>query len=299
MKLSSLAAVVLLMALSACSPSSIAPSHSPKGIISLAPNLTETIYSLGGGDRVIAVGNFDDWPPEILTKPRAGGYLDPDLEKITLLNPELLVVPGQHPKVSEFAKLRGIQVLNVHMDSIATIDAGLRTIGEALGASARAEALVAQLQAQRAVVEKAVEGLPRPKVLIITQRQAHDLNTLYSSGGTSFVSEMVTLAGGENIYADTAQTYFEASKETVVVRAPDVILEFHCGEKLDETAQAAYRTDWKALSGLPAVQQGRIHLILEAHGLRPGPRVVEIARLIALMLHPGVDLALGSDAASH
>lgn len=291
--------VLLWLGMSGCSPTASMPSTPPKGIISLAPNLTETIYALGGGDRVIAVGNYDDWPPEIAAKPRAGGYLDPDLEKITRLNPELLVVPGQHPKVTEFAKLRGLRVLNVHMDNIETIDAGIRTLGEALGEGPRAEALVAQLKGQRKAVQEAVAGLPRPKVLIITQRQAHDLNTLYTSGGTSFVSEMVTLAGGDNIFADSAQTYFEASKETIVVRAPDVILEFHCGEKLDDTAQAAYRADWQALSGLPAVQQGRIHLVLASHGLRPGPRVVEIARLIALMLHPGVDLPLGNAPTSH
>lgn len=290
---------LLVLGLAGCAPAPAPPAALPKGIISLAPNLTETIYALGSGDQVIAVGNFDDWPPEIAGKPRAGGYLDPDLEKITRLNPALLVVPGQHPKVSEFAKLRGLTLLNVHMDNIATIDAGIRTIGEALGASERAEAIIATLAAERGAVRDAVAAFPRPKVLIVTQRQAHDLNTLYSSGVTSFVSEMVALAGGDNIYADSDQPYFEASKETVVVRAPDVILEFHCGEKLDDAAQAAYIADWQALSGLPAVQQGRIHLVLEPHGLRPGPRVVEIARLIARMLHPGVDLPLGSDSASH
>lgn len=280
-------------ALAGCAPEGGAQAP-PKGIVSLAPNLTETIYALGGGDRVVAVGNFDDWPPEIALKPRAGGYLDPDFEKITLLNPELLVVPGQHPKVSEFGKLRGLRVLNVHMDSIETIEAGIRTIGSALGATPAAEALVGRLAAQRAAVAEAVAGLPRPRVLIITQRPAHDLNTLYTAGSSSFVSEMVTLAGGENLYADQAQPYFEASKETIVARAPEVILEFHCGEQLDDAAQAAYRADWQALSGLPAVQTGRIHLVLEPHGLRPGPRVVEIARLIALALHPGLELPLGS-----
>lgn len=262
----------------------------PAGVVSLAPHLTETIYALGQGAQVIAVGDFDDWPPEVLAKPKAGGYLDPNLEKITLLNPALLIVPGQHPKVSEFAKLHGLRVLNVHMDSFKTIDDGIATIGDALGAQAAAQALVARLEGQREAVRAAVAGLPRPKVLIITQRASHDLNTLYSAGGGSFVSEITALAGGENIFADVSQSYFEASKENVVARAPEVILEFHCGEALDETAQAAYRADWQALSGLPAVQQGRIHLVLEAHGLRPGPRIVEIAQLLAMALHPGLDI---------
>lgn len=285
-----IACLSLCALLGACSRTPAPPAAPPKGIISLAPNLTETVYALGGGDRVVAVGNFDDWPPEVVSKPRAGGYLDPDLEKITLLNPELIIVPGQHPKVSEFARLRGLKLLNVHMDSFATIDAGIRTIGEALGAQPAAEDLVRRLAGQREVIQTAVAGPPRPKVLIITQRQSHDLNTLYTAGGGSFVSEVVALAGGENILADSAQTYFEASKETIVVRAPEIILEFHCGEALDETAQAQYRADWQTLPSLPAVQQGRISLVLEPHGLRPGPRILEIARLIAQVLHPGLEL---------
>lgn len=280
--------VLCVLPVGCSGPGASAPAAA--GIVSLAPNLTETVYALGAGPQVLAVGKFDDWPPEVLAKPKAGGYLDPDLEKITLLNPALIIVPGQHPKVTEFAKLRGLRVLNVNMDSFATIDAGIRTIGAAVAAEAAAEELVARLDGQRAAVAAAVAGLPRPKVLLITQRQSHDLDTLYSAGGPSFVSEITALAGGENIFADQPQNYFEASKESVVLRAPDVIVEFHCGEKLDDAALAQYRADWQALATLPAVQQGRIEMILEPHGLRPGPRIIEIARRLAEALHPGVQI---------
>lgn len=289
------ALAALLLGLVAAGCNQDAPAAlPPSGLVTLAPHLTETVFALGKGDEVRAIGNFDDWPPEALTRPRAGGYLDPDLEKITLLRPALLIVPGQHPKVSEFARLQGIRVLNVHMDSLATIDAGIEAIGAALSVPEVASQLVARLAGQREAVRAAVADLPRPRVLIITQRQSHDLNTLYTAGSSSFVSEIVALAGGDNLYADAPQPYLEASKETIVLRAPEVILEFHCGEKLDDAAQAAYRTDWQALSGLPAVAQGRIHLVLESHGLRPGPRVMEIARLIALALHPGIEIPLGA-----
>ena len=283
-----------LFALSACENAPRGEATAPKGIITLAPHLTETVFALGKGTEISAIGKFDDWPPAALALPRAGGYLDPDLEKITLLHPALLIVPGQHPKVSEFARLQGIQVLNVHMDSFETIDAGIRTIGSALAAQGPAEQLVGQIAGQREAVRAAVAGLPRLKVLIVTQRQTHDLNTLYTTGGGSFVSEVVALAGGDNIYEDSKLAYLEASKETIAVRAPDVILEFHCGEVLDEVAQATYKADWQALSGLPAVVQGRIHLVLEPHGLRPGPRIMEIARRIALALHPGAEIPLGA-----
>lgn len=256
----------------------------------MAPHLTETMFALDQGARVIAIGDFDDYPAEVDALPRVGGYINPHLEQITLLSPEMILLPGEHPQVSRYAELNRIPVLNVNMDSLASIDAGIATLGEAFGAQAQADTLRAWLHAEIEALQSATHGLTPVKTLIITTRQSHDLTTLYTAGGPSFVSEIVELAGGENIYGDAAQNYLEASKETVVVRAPEVILEFHCGEGLDAAAQQAYRDDWNVLAGLPAVTNDRVCLILEAHGLRPGPRIVEIARMLARRLHPGIEL---------
>jgi ABC-type Fe3+-hydroxamate transport system substrate-binding protein len=131
-----------------------------------------------------------------------------------------------------------------------------------------------------------VAGLPRPKALIITMRHDHTLNTLYTAHGASFVSELAGVAGGDNIYADAATTYPEASKETVVLKAPEVILEFHAGEKIDDAERRRFAEDWRQLPSLPAVQNGRVYVITEPHAVRPGPRIGEIARLLAGLLHP-------------
>jgi iron complex transport system substrate-binding protein len=256
------------------------------GIISMSPNLTETIYALGQGDRLIARGAFDDFPPEALELPDAGGYLDPNLEKILQLAPELIVLPGQHPKVSEFARLNSIPVLNVHMDNLATIDQGIATLGEALRCEEEADVLRARLNAEVAALREAVAPLTRPKVFIVTTRQNNDLNTLNTSGGTSFVSEIVDLAGGENIYQDAQQPYLEASKETLVMRAPEVILEFQAGAELSEAQRADLTDDWNQLPALPAVRDRRIYVLTGSHTLRPGPRITEVAWEIARLLHP-------------
>ncbi|MBI2434964.1 MAG: ABC transporter substrate-binding protein [Candidatus Hydrogenedentes bacterium] len=260
------------------------------GIISMAPNLTETVYALGLGERVIAVGDYDDWPPEVNQLPRVGGYLDPDFEKITMLSPGMILLPGKHQQVSEYAALNHLPVLNVDMDSLKSIDEGIATLGEALGAQEAASGLRHKLQEEIAAVREATQGLARPQVLIITSRQSRDLNQLYTTGGDSFVSEYVALAGGDNIYGDSTQRYLEASKETVVVKAPDVILEFHAGAHLSETDRAALVADWDALPSLPAVKEQRIYLLTESHALRPGPRVVEMAWKVARLLHPEADL---------
>ena len=108
-------------------------------------------------------------------------------------------------------------------------------------------------------------------------------------GRGSFVSEVVEAAGGENIFGDTDRAYFEASKESIVLRAPDVVLEFHAGEDLTETERALYAEDWEALSTLPAVRDGRVYLFHDSFGLRPGPRIGLTARRIAKLLHPGLE----------
>ena len=256
-----------------------------KGIITMAPHLTETVFALGQGPRVIAVGSYDDYPRRVRALPKVGGHIDPDLEKITMLAPELLILGGEHQQVSEYAALNQLPILNVHMDSFETIDQGIGTLGQALGCVKEANRLRLQFQSEIQALRERLKDVKPLQVLIITTRQTHDLNTLYTAGGSSFVSEMVELAGGENIYRDVDKPYLEASKETVVMKAPEVILEFHCGESLTDNQQQAFYNDWMSLSTLPAVRCGAIYLILESYGLRPGPRIVEVARRIAKLLH--------------
>lgn len=256
------------------------------GLVVMGPHITETVFALGLGARVTAVDDYSDFPPEVAALPRVGGYLDPDLERITLIKPELLLLAGHYPKVMDFAGPRGLPTLVVHMDSFATIDAGITMIGQRLGCPVEAERLRASISSEIDAVRAAVRDKPRPKVLIITGRAEHNLDDLHTAGAISFLSEMVDAAGGDNIFLDTQDAYFEASKETVVVRMPEVVLEFHAGEDLAPEERAAFITDWAALTPLPAVQNGRIHLITESHALRPGPRIAEVVRLIARLLHP-------------
>ena len=248
------------------------------------------MYALGQGDRIVAVGNYTDYPSAVNDLPRVGGYIDPDLEKITLLNPAMILLAGIYPKVTNFAAERGIEAVNIDMDSFAGIGAGITRLGEVLDCSAQAENLRARMEQAAEDLRAATVDLRAVPTLILTGRAMHNLDTLHTVGRTSFVSEMVTLAGGHNIYANEDTAYFEASKETVVLRAPAAIIEFHAGETLSEKDERAFLEDWQALPALPAVQNGRIMLVTESHALRPGPRIVEIARDMAAFLHPEAEL---------
>lgn len=270
-----------------CAPSGDEAAPATRsGIVCLAPHLTECLFALGQGEEVIAIGDFDDYPPESQHLPRVGGYINPNLEHITRLSPELIIVPGKHPKVTEYATLNHVPLLNVHMDNFETIDAGLMQLGEALGCLDAAVAIKDKIANDRIRLEKKLGQVQRPKVLIITYRHSHDLNTLYTVGGTSFVSELVHLAGGANIFEEEQSPYFEAAKESVLVKAPEIILEFHSGETLSDEQAAQFKKDWQALAGIPAVAENKIYLVSQSHALRPGPRVMEIAWYLAGLLHP-------------
>lgn len=278
------AAAVLLPA--ACGPSTTREPTGRGGIVSFGPNITETLFALGAGDRIVGVTDYCDYPPEVAQKTRVGGYLNPDFEKITALAPELIILPGKMEKLAQVAEQNGFKVLHAHMDNLRTIQEGTLAIGRAVERDAQAAELWNRIQRDLDAVRSRVAGKPRVRVLLINTRLTHDLNSIFTVGNSSFVSELTEIAGGENIFNDVATPYFEASKESVVVRAPEVIIEFHAGEGLNEAEQAAYIADWNELDTLPAVRNRRVHLVLESYGLRPGPRLGLVAQRLAELLHP-------------
>ncbi len=290
MSILGIALVSMLCVVTGCTPAGESNSPTRHGVISMSPNITETLFALGQGDRIIAVTAYCDYPPEVESLPDVGGYIDPNLEKITMLDPELLILPGKHEKVAALAKQNGFPVLHAHMDSLATIHDGITRIGEAMECPDEATALWNQIQSELDAIRAAVEGQPRPKVLLINTRSNHDLNNLFTVGSKSFLSEMLDVAGGDNLFGDEAVDYFEASKESVVVRAPDIIIECHAGEGLSEEELQRYRDDWNALPSLPAVESGRIYLFEESYALRPGPRIALIAAQFARWLHPNIEI---------
>jgi iron complex transport system substrate-binding protein len=264
-----------------------------EGIITFAPSITETVFALGEGGRVVGVTNFCNYPPEAAELPRVGDVLNPNLEKLTALQPALVILPGPSStaKVAQWADRLGITTVNGYMDDLETIRSGTLDIGNALGARPAAEKLIADMDAELDAIRTRVAGLDRPKVLLVPTRDSHRLDTIFSVGRESFLSELLVIAGGENILADSTEPYVEASKETLVVRAPDVIIEIHSGAAITEDEAQAYRDDWKALPTLPAVKANRVYILTEDYLLIPGPRVPLIARRFAECIHPHLEVS--------
>ena len=259
-----------------------------KRIVATAPNVVESLYAIGAGERVVGVGDFCTWPPQVATKPRVGGDFNPNFERILALEPDLVVLQGRSENMAAFCRKFGIRLLRVEMLDLESIYRGLLQLGAAVGREAEADRLAARLRLGLARLSLQVAGRPRPKVLIVLGHRAGSLRVVSSAGGETFLSELIEVAGGWNVLADVAEPYPQVSKETLLRRQPEVILEFHPGRKLTAAEREALLADWRSMPSLPAVRDGRIHFLTEDYVLLPGPRVVESARRIAEALHPEV-----------
>ena len=258
----------------------------PQRIIATAPSAIETLFALGAGGRVVGVGDFAVYPPEAKARPRVGGEFNPNFERLLTLEPDLIIAQGKAEALADFCQRHGIRILHTNMNALDTIRSGIRDLGRAVGREAEADRLVASLDLGLATVAWRVAGRPRPKVFLAMGHRAGSLTGLSTATGTSFLSQLVAFAGGDNLFADVQQWYPPVSKEALLQRAPDVILELHPGESLPESVQQQLIADWDAMPSLPAVRNRRIHVLTHDYLMIPGPRVARVAEVLAEVLHP-------------
>lgn len=260
----------------------------PQRIIPMAPNIVETVFALGAGGRVAGVSSYTTFPPEATKMPAVGALYDPDIERIVALDPDLIIIQQKHEKIEALCRERGIELLTVEMVSLRGIIEGIQRIGARLGAEREAEDLTASILAGLEDVADRVRSQPRRKVFLCLGRTPGSLKGLFTVGGPSFLSELITIAGGENIFADLTQDFPQISLESLNSRAPEVIIETYPSQAISLEKQVALIGDWSALPGLPAVTSNRIHIMTDDYILLPGPRIVDIARRFAEALHPEV-----------
>ncbi len=263
----------------------------PHRIIALAPSHVELLFALGVGDRVVGVGDFCTHPPEAASRPRCGGTFDPNFEQMLALRPDLVLVQGEAEKADAFCQRYGIGVLHVSIENLESLEDGIQSIGHQVRCRNEAAALLGAIQKDLQAVKRRVAGRERPKVFLCLGRQAGSLRSLFSAGGPTFLTEMLRCAGGESVLADVGIRYPTVSKEDLVARKPDVILEIHAGATLSDTARRQLVADWAALPSLPAVRDGRIHVLTDGFLLLPGPRVARVAERFAQVLHPDAEAA--------
>jgi len=271
-----LAAALLAIVVTACAPP-VQRTGRPERIVSLAPSVTEAIYALGAGERLVGACAQCDWPEAAQALPRVGGYLAPSVELILAARPDLVVVvpsPGNREAVRAVERA-GVRVLVLHDRTLADLRAGIRALAEAVEAHEAGERLVAAVDAGLEAVRARVAARPRQRVLLVVGHRP-----LVVAGGATLQDELLDIAGGANVAADAGQAWPAFSIEMVAARAPDVILDAAMGS--EEGGQALFQD----LTGVPAVEQGRVVSLDPDVIFRAGPRVPEAAAVLAAAMHP-------------
>jgi iron complex transport system substrate-binding protein len=267
----------------------------PGRVVCLTPSSTETVAAVAGTAAIVGVDDYSTYPPQVASRPKVGDFLRPDAEAILRLEPDLVVLDAVQTEIAATLRTAGIRTLPLRMERVGDVRAGLAAIGEALGQQQRAAEVVAaidrELEAVRQAAETARAGAARPRVLFVVDRELGGLGSMVAAGPDTYLAELIDLAGGENALADSPVPFPRLSAESVLVRAPDVILD------AVHTEDAARATeDWKVLSSVPAVRDGRVHVLADTVHMHPGPRLGESLRGIARLIHGGPGQTAGGAA---
>jgi len=285
-KLIALAALAFIVfALDAARAQDKGPVSAPRRIVSLVPAITEMLFAVGAGSQVVAVSSYDEFPPEVKALPKVGALIDPDTERILALRPDLVIVYGSQTDLEKQLGRSGHRTFSYRHGGIATTLNTIREIGVATGHRAEADQLVSSLQARLDVVRDRVKGRPQPSTMLIFERQPGTLREVYASGGVGFLNEMLTIAGGRNVFADVSRESVQPSIETMLARAPQVILEVRVAGLIEKTPSPEPDA-WSALSSVPAVRSRRVHRLTGDYLVVPGPRLAAATEAFARALHP-------------
>jgi len=294
-----LASVVLLVIVCAITfPDVLQTSHSPQAsprrIISLIPAVTEMLFAMNAGDLVVGVSSFDRYPPEVAKRERVGALLDPDVERILSLKPDLVVVYGTQKELITRLERAGVARFDYQHAGLADITVTIRRLGQRIGRADEADRLAAGIERDISAIRTQVAGRPRPKTALLFDREPGSLRGMYASAGIGFMHDMLEVAGGADAFGDLKRQSLQLSSETLLARAPEVIIELQTTEGWPPDRIARELAVWKALPAVPAVRTGRVHIIADDRLSIPGPRVAEGARILARVLHPEVRVDRGA-----
>lgn len=258
----------------------------PQRIISMSPSITETLFALGVGDRVVGVTDFCSYPEEACTRAKIGGLLNPSVEAWIVLKPDLIIHQDDSHKLRINARNLGIPTLAVSMTRIRNIFSTIRTFGEVLGCEPDARALIQKLQNGIQRQQARLQGVPRKTALLLLSDGSNPGSSLYAVGRSTFLGELLELAGGENILTDSKINYPKISKEYILRHSPEVIIEAGPDANLSPEEKEKKLKLWRRFPTLTAVKNKTIYFVGVDYILIPGPRFLKILDHFAQALHP-------------
>jgi iron complex transport system substrate-binding protein len=266
-------------------------TSAPERIVSLAPSNTEILFAIGAGDSIVGVTDYCNYPYNFTEWIEAGNitsvgnYADPSVEPIVALNPDLVLASTQSLETAENLQALGYNVLVIEANTLDVVLQDILLVGRATDRNAEASAVVSEMRARiNAVSTKAADATTTPTVY-------HEVwnEPLMSVGPDTFIDELITLAGGENIFNDATTSWPMISSEAVIEKNPDVMFfpDMYMGRAdFYETIESVEnRPGWDTIT---AVQNGALYEINADIISRSGPRLADALELIAKMVHPEI-----------
>jgi iron complex transport system substrate-binding protein len=252
-------------------------------VASLSPAATDVLVGMGAADHLVAVSNYDPQRPEIAGLPRVGDYRTQDWEKLAALRPDKMVIQLRRDRMpaglAERAKDLGIELVNLEIDDLDDVLAAYGVLGEAVNEPDKAKAAESDLRRQLETVAQRVRGRPKVPTLIIVEAGGRSV-----AGRGTFLHDMLTAAGGENVAAGMDNAWPTVDREKILELSPRAVIHLLPGASPQELAQA--RRFWEAMPDLPAVKNKKVHLLTEPYVMLPGHQLGKVAEQFALVLHP-------------
>lgn len=248
-----------------------APHGEVRRVVTLAPSLTDVVLSLGAGERLVGVSRFDE-RPEVSRLPRVGGFVDPSVEAVLALHPDLVLAqpgPGNRRAVETMAEL-GAPVLLLPLGTVADVLAAERAVGKALGREEQGEKLARALESTRARIRGRARAERPVRVLLV-----YGFEPLVVAGPGGFGDELLNDAGAVNVAADAASPYPVYSVERAIQRRPELIL---------DAADTPAGKD--RLRGLPGLREARWVQVPDHSLLHPGPSLGQGLEQLFRLVHP-------------
>ena len=260
--------------------------HQPQRIISTSPSITEILFELGLQDRIVAVTDFCIYPEEACHLPSIGGVLNPDIETIVSLTPDLIILQSDSAKMEKNIKSLGIPTFSIKVRTISDIFESINLLGKELNCQEAAKKLLFLLKDKINTFKQRLAGRLPKKVLLLLGDSSNPARDLYAVGPGTFLNELLVLSGGKNILKNSKAQYPKLSKEFIIEQSPEIIIE--AGPKSDlPQKEIDYRVgQWNRFPTIRAVRDKRIYFIGADYILIPGPRLVKILENFVQVIHP-------------
>jgi len=249
----------------------------PERIIAIAPGVTEMLFELGLGDRVVGVGDYARWPQEVRTRPRIGGLFDTRLETIAGLSADLAVLLPSEEELRDDLEAMGVEVLTVPSETIADVEEMAQLIGRRCGAVAASEAFLERWHRE---LSPQTPTDSASRVLLTVTREPGRLADVLVSGPDTFLDELIRRLGAVNVMADAPMAYPQVGLEEIIIRDPQVVIELQAAPGMSETLYQ----DWQRLASEAPLTDVCVRVVAGDYVLIPGPRLPRLYRELAKAL---------------